>query len=409
MKRAENKKPRSIKAFKNVLALGLVSFFTDTSSEMCFSILPTFILSLPGATRAVLGIIEGLAEAVSYGMRTVSGIFSDRFQRRKRIIFIGYALSNIVKPLFAVAKTSIDALVIRVGDRVGKGVRTSPRDALLSESVSEERMGVAFGIHRTLDQLGAILGPIIASVSMLFCGLTMRGVFWLSFIPGAMALLVLLLLVEERVGKPGKRIELLRGVKIVLKGEFPLLLIIVGIFSIGAFNYSFVLLRAKELGIPKALNPMVYAVINVTHTLIATPVGALSDRMGKEKVLLMGYGAFLVSVFFIALPFGNPLHAFLIASIYGVYVGIVETVQRALIPTYAHRDLRGTAYGLYYLVVGACFLAANTIVGALWEYVGLTTAACYSAVMSITAIIGMIIFLRQRNLRRSTAVNFDSN
>lgn len=383
----------SVVALRNVLALGFVSFFTDVSSEMCFSILPAFILGLPGATRSVLGVIEGLAEALSYGMRAVSGVFSDRFRRRKAIVFVGYAFSNAVKPLFSVAQTAIDALLIRVGDRVGKGVRTSPRDALLSESVSGERMGFAFGLHRTLDQMGAILGPILASAFMLLLGFTMRDVFWLSFIPGLVALLILVILVKERVSKPTGEAKLLRGMRDVLKGRFSLLLLIVGLFSIGAFNFSFILLRAKEAGVPEALIPLVYAVINVAHTLIAIPAGLLSDRIGKERVLIMGYGTFLTSALLLSVPFRSPLYAFLVAIIYGTYMGVVETVQRALVPGYAPSDLRGTAYGLYYLVVGGAFLIANTLFGTLWDYVGLTIAGSYSLITSLIAIGSMIVFL----------------
>lgn len=392
MKREKNKKS-GVRALRNVIALGFVSFFTDVSSEMCFSILPTFILGLPGATRAILGLIEGLAEALSYSLRAVSGIISDRFRRRKAIVFVGYALSSAVKPLFSVAQKPIDALIIRVSDRVGKGVRTSPRDALLSESVSEKRMGAAFGLHRTLDQLGAILGPVLASAFMLLLGLTMRDVFWLSFIPGFVALLILLIFVKERMGK-SKEVRLLRSIKTVLRGRFSLLLLIVGLFSMGAFNFSFVLLRAKEVGVPEALIPLVYAVINVAHTAIAIPAGLLSDKIGKERALVIGYGTFLASALLLLLPLADPLYAFFVAVVFGAYMGIVETVQRALVPGYARGDLRGTAYGLYYLVVGTSFFIANTAVGTLWEHVNLTTAFSYSAITSIIAIASMVAFLR---------------
>jgi len=399
--RPEESGESGTRALRNVLALGLVSFFTDVSSEMCFGILPTFIIGLPGATRAILGMIEGIAEALSYSLRAISGVFSDRFRRRKAMVFVGYALSTVVKPLFSVAQTSIDALLIRAGDRVGKGVRTSPRDALLSESVSEKRMGTAFGLHRALDQLGAILGPVLASAFMLFLGLTMRDVFWLSFIPGLLALLILLMFVEERVGKPSEKVRTLKGMRAVLEGRFSSLLIIVGVFSLGAFNFSFVLLRAKDVGMPEVLIPVVYAVINVAHTAIAIPAGLLSDKMGKEKVLLMGYGTFLLSTLLLSLPYGSFFYAFPIAVVYGAYVGIVETVQRALVPGYARSDLRGTAYGLYYLVVGASFLVANTVVGTLWEYVNLGTAVNYSIMTSTIAMVGMAAFLRQSKRREA--------
>jgi len=384
-------------ALRNVLALGFVSFFTDISSEMVFSLLPTFILELPGSSKAILGLIEGVAEALSYGLRAVSGFFSDKFRKRKLIVLVGYAFSNVVKPLFAVAQTALDALIIRVADRVGKAVRTAPRDALLSDSVSDKQRGAAFGLHRTLDQTGAIIGPLIASALLFLLGLPMleriKTVFWLSFIPGSIALILLLFLVQERVGKPVGEFKLLSGVGTVLKGSFSMLLVIVAIFSLGAFNFSFVLLNAKESGIPDPLIPLVYAVINVAHTIIAIPAGLLSDRIGKEKVLVMSYGTFLTtSLFLLLLPKMN-LYAFLIAVVFGIYAGIVETVQRALIPEYAESALRGTAYGIYYLVVGFAFFGANTIVGILWQYMSSSSAAIYSVTMSLIAIIGMLLFL----------------
>lgn len=382
---------------RNVFALGFVSFFTDISSEMCFSLLPVFVLGLAGYNVAVLGTIEGVAEALSYGLRAVSGLFSDKFRKRKAVVLAGYSLSSVVKPLFAVAQTAVDAFVIRVADRVGKGVRTSPRDALLSESVSEKRRGAAFGLHRTLDQTGAILGPVIASAFMILVGLTARDVFWLSLVPGFMALLILLFFVEERVGRPVGEFRLLSGVRTVLKGDFSVLLLVVGIFSFGAFNFYVVLVNAWEVGVLENVIPLVYALVNVAHTFIAIPAGVLSDRIGKEKVLVMGYGTFLATALLIYFSPKNVLYAFLIAAVFGVYTGIVETVQRALIPGYADSSLRGTAYGLYYLVVGAAFFGANTIVGTLWGYFG-SSAAVYSIISSSLAIIGMMLFLS--HLRR---------
>lgn len=379
--------------FRNVIALGFVSFFTDLSSEMCFGILPAFILNLPGGTRAVLGLIEGLAESINNFMKAVSGVLSDRFRRRKPLVFIGYAISNVAKPLFSIAQTPVDVLVVRITDRVGKGVRTSPRDALISESVSGRRMGAAFGVHRALDQLGAILGPALASIFMLFLGLTMRGVFVVSFIPGLMALFVLLLFVEEYAGSGKKEFRLLSDVRSVLRGKFPLLLLVVGVFSIGAFNYSFILLRAEELGVPEQLIPVVYAALNVTHTIVAIPVGVLSDRIGREKVLTLGYGVFLLSTFLLFIAVHNPLYSFLIATVYGVYVGIAETIPRALVPSYAPSSLRATAYGVYYLTTGLASLVANVVVGALWEYIGLGASVCYSVLTSSVAIVSMSIFL----------------
>ena len=395
MTKKGNRKKREGSSLRNLFALGFVSFFTDMSSEMVFSILPAFLLGLPGSSRALLGLIEGTAEALSYGLRAVSGIFSDKFRKRKLFVLVGYSLSNAVKPFFAVARAPFDVLLIRVTDRVGKGIRTSPRDALLCESVSEKRRGVAFGLHRTLDQAGAIVGPVIASAVMILLSFTIRDVFWLSLIPGTIALLLILFLVKERASKSVCEFRLLDGVKSVLKGKFSWLLVVVGIFSLGAFNFSFVLLYAGDAGIAASFIPLVYAVVNVAHAAVAIPAGVLSDRLGKEKVMVLGYGIFLSSVLLILLPVNGAV-ALLVAVVYGAYLGIVETVQRALIPDYVGQNLRGTAYGVYYLLVGSAFFVSNAVVGTLWEIYGSSAAATYSIILSVAAIYAMLLFVRKK-------------
>ncbi len=377
--------------FKNVYRLGFVSFFTDFSSEMVMSILPMYILGLPGGSIAALGLIEGIAESLSYMLRAVTGIMSDKFRKRKVFILIGYGISNIAKPFFAASTTVTHALTIRVIDRVGKGIRTAPRDALISDSVSSIHQGAAFGLHRTLDQLGAIVGPVTATLVMVWLGWTAKGVFWLSLVPGSIALLVIVFGVKEIVASETHEFHFLAGLKDVLRGRFLVLLLVVSVFSLGAFNFSFILLNAKEMGVGDALIPIVYAVVNVTHTVIAIPAGRLSDKIGKEKVLLMGYLAFAVSVVLLAVAPSSVPSAYLIAAVFGVYMGIVETIQRAMIPGYVDSSLRGTAYGVYYLVVGACFLFANSIVGTLWESYGLLYSSLYSGALAAAAIIGLNI------------------
>ena len=381
---------------RNIFALGFVSFFTDMSSEMVLSILPTFLLGLPGASVVLLGFIEGTAEALSYALRAVSGVFSDKFRRRKVFVLVGYGVSNAVKPLFAVARAPLDVFLIRVSDRVGKAVRTSPRDALLCASVSEKRRGSAFGLHRALDQAGAIVGPVIATTTLIVLGFTIRDVFWLSLIPGTIALLLIVFAVKERVGKADGEFHLLAGIKTVLHGNFSRLLVIVAVFSLGAFNFSFILLNAQEAGIADSLIPLVYAAVNVAHVAVAIPAGVLSDRVSKEKVMVLGYGVFLFSVMLILMLPLNGFNAFLVAVSYGVYFGIVETVQRALIPSYVNSNLRGTAYGIYYLVVGSAFFISNAVVGSLWEYFGSSTASAYSIITSIAAIAFMVLFLSRK-------------
>ena len=382
------------KGFGNVYRLGFVSFFTDVSSEMVFSILPVFILGLPGGSAATLGLIEGIAEALSYIIRAVSGVLSDKFRRRKAFILLGYSISNIAKTFFAAASTITDVLLVRVTDRVGKGVRTAPRDALLSYSASADRQGEAFGLHRTMDQTGAIIGPLTATGVMVFLGWTVRDVFWLSLLPGSIALVIILFGVKEIVGDSTSEFKFLEGMRAVLKGRYLFLLGIVAVFSLGAFNFSFILLNAREMGVGDALIPVVYAVVNLTHTVIAIPAGRLADRIGKERVLALGYGAFLITTLLLSSLPSLVSSAYLIAAVFGLYMGMTETVQRALIPGYVDSGFKGTAYGVYYLVVGTCFFIANTVVGRLWEAKGLETSTLYSGALALIAILGMIVFTR---------------
>lgn len=386
-------KPRGI---RNVLYLGLVSFFTDFSTEMILGVLPTFIVNNLGASRAILGVIEGSSELTSYVFRMIAGTLSDKFRKRKIFVLIGYGLSTISKPFFAVASSWLDAFIIRAVDRVGKGVRTAPRDALIADSVSESISGKAFGIHRTIDQLGAIVGPLVAFA--ILQTMDIQAVFLLSLIPGAIAVMILIFFVKEvAIKKLASTTTIVGNIQGLVKENktFVILTIITGIFSLGAFNYSFVLLIATDSGIDQSFIPIVYAIINIAHTIIGIPAGILADKIGKEKVLLMSYGIFAISTMFMIVSINNISLAYLLAVIFGLYVGISETVQRAIIPKYVPTELRGTAYGLYSLVIGVCFFASNITFGFIWDNYDINMAVTYSISLSLCAIIGMIIFIKR--------------
>lgn len=387
---------------RNVTALGLVSFFTDFSTEMVLGVLPLFIISSLGASRAILGTIEGSSELTSYAFRIVSGSLSDKIGRRKIFIIAGYGLSTITKPFFAASSNWIDAFVVRFGDRLGKGLRTAPRDALIADSVQESRAGRAFGLHRTIDQIGAILGPVATFALLQF--IDIRGIFLLSLIPGAIALLILVFFVKEvalkRSTTSTRTTMLSTNIHHVIKDNRPfvLLLIITAIFGVGAFNFSFILLRASDLGIADALIPLVYVTINIAHTVIGIPAGFLADKVGKEKVLIVGYSLFAISTALMVLISGNALYTYMLAAIFGLYMGISETVQRAVVPRYVISELRGTAYGLYYVILGISFFAANVVFGFLWDNYSLHIAVYYSMIVTIAAILGMLIFIRRFSL-----------
>lgn len=380
---------------RNVTALGLVSFFTDFSTEMVLGVLPFFIVSTLGASRTLLGAIEGSAELTSYAFRMISGSWSDKTGKRKAFVLAGYAASTASKPFFAAASGWLDAFIVRTGDRIGKGVRTAPRDALIADSVPESRVGRAFGLHRSIDQLGAIIGPVAAFALLQF--IDIRGIFLASLIPGAIAVIILIFFVKEVAVKRSEKPSIFRNIGTLVKRNKPLLflLIVAGIFSLGAFNFSFILIRASDLGINETMIPLVYAAINITHAAIGIPSGILADRIGKEKVLIVGYSIFLASTLLMVMLAGNSLFAYILAAVFGLYAGISETVQRAVIPKYVASELRGTAFGLYNLVIGVCFFASNIMFGFLWDNFSLAVAVAYSAAITTIAISGMAIFTKK--------------
>jgi MFS family permease len=380
---------------RNVVALGFVSFFTDFSTEMILGILPLFIVTSLGASRTILGGIEGSAELIGYAFRMVSGSLSDKLRKRKIFVLAGYGLSTVSKPFFAVTSGWLDAFIVRVGDRIGKGLRTAPRDALIADSVLESTAGKAFGIHRTLDQMGAIVGPITAFALLQI--IDIRGIFLVSLIPGAIGVIILIFIVKEVAIRFSNTTGTLSNFGNVLKRNRPfvLLLIISGIFSIGAFNYSFILLKASNLGINKNVIPLVYAVINISHTAIGIPSGILADKIGKEKVLTIGYAVFAVSSLLMVILTGDSLYAYVLAAVFGLYTGVSETLQRAIIPKYISSELRGTAYGIYNLVIGSGFFVSNIVFGFLWDKYNVSVGVYYSIITSLAAITGMCLFVRK--------------
>lgn len=385
----------SSRGMRNVIAMGLVSFFTDFSTEMILGVLPLFVVGTLGAPRAALGLIEGSTELISYGVRMASGSWSDKTGKRKLLILAGYAASTASKPFFAAATSWFDAFLVRAADRAGKGIRTAPRDALIADSVPGSKSGKAFGLHRTIDQLGAVIGPVVAFVLLQFVDI--RGVFLLSIVPGAIGVGILALAVREVTIKRKASSTILSNIGAVVKSNKPflLLLTITSIAGIGTFNFSFVLLRASDLGVDKSLIPIVYAVINIAYTAVGLPSGLLADRIGKEKVLILSYSAFLVSSILMISLSGNPLYAYIIATVFGIYMGISETIQRAVVPRYVPIELRGTAFGLYNLVVGSSIFAGNVIFGLLWDHLGLLSAVDYSMITAIVAIAAMYAFVKK--------------
>ena len=381
--------PENSAGFKNVVRLGYVSLFTDLSTEMILGLLPVFIHDQLGASYALIGLIEGSAEAVNDAFRILTGVITDRIARRKPLVLLGYALSSLAKPLFALTTNWTQALIVRATDRAGKGTRTSPRDALISDSIAKSQAGKAFGIHSSLDQIGAVLGPLIAFFVFPLIGF--RGVFWLSFVPAVISLIILLFFVTEAGGLTKQR-HFFENAAAVLNRRFVFLLVVLGIFSIGAYNFSFILLRASSLGIPDGQIPLVYVTINALSVVAAFPSGMLADKIGKLPVLFLSYLVFLFASVTGIILVGNWSYGFVIACVFGIYLGISDTVQRAMIPDFTKSELKGTAYAMYYLLVGASSFVANSIFGFLWTAMSSSVAFQYTLVTSAAGAIALVVF-----------------
>ncbi len=387
----EGNKDKEAGKGRNVVALGFVSLFTDVSSEMVFGLLPLFLTAELGASKALLGLVEGTGEMLGYTSRLASGTVSDTVQKRKPLVLVGYAISAASKPFFGFAASWTDVVAVRSADRVGKGIRTAPRDALISESVHDSKVGRAFGIHRSMDQAGAIVGPLLAFALFPFVGF--QGIFYLSPLPAVVAIVVLILFVRDKSMPAKIRTSVMPNLrKVLAERRFIVLLAIMAVFSVGSFNFSFVIIRASDLGVPDGMVLLVYAVINGAHTVVGFPAGVLADRIGREKMLAISYIVFLASTVLMLTSTASS-GAYLIAAVYGIYFGISETVQRALVPKYVSEDqVRGTAYGLYNMVIGVSFFAANIVFGFLLDSAGIAAAATYSMITSAIAIAALATF-----------------
>ena len=378
---------------RNVYALAAVSFFTDVATEMIYPLLPLFLSTTLGASASFVGAIEGAAESVAALLKLASGWWSDRVRKRKVFVVAGYALASIVRPLVAIAQTATQVLMIRVGDRVGKGLRNSPRDALIAASVDPSMRGRAFGLRSAAVNAGALLGPVIAFVLLRWGGLSLRTVFLLTVIPGAIAVAVAVFGVREVAHREDtsskKKPELRTG----MGGRFWAFLVVIFVFTLGNSTDAFLLLRAKDLGVPVALAPILWAVLNAVKSVSNVPGGSLSDRIGRRPVLIAGwlvYGA----IYFLFARATTAWHAWALFAAYGIYFGLTEGAELALVADVVPADRRGAAYGWYYLAIGIGALPASLIFGALWDRFGQATAFMTGASLAVIAAIALAFMPR---------------
>jgi len=384
---------------RTVIVLGLVSLLNDTASEMIFPLLPLFLTTALGAGPAALGLIEGVAEAASSILKLVAGRMADRGWNHKRMVLAGYATSNAARPLMGLALGWGSVLVLRFMDRVGKGWRTSPRDAVISASVADDVRGRAFGFHRSMDHAGAMIGPLIAFV-LLKSGMDMRNVFLISLVPGLMllTLLALKLPATPAVARPVVPLQWN-----ALHGRLRALILAVGGLAFAAVPEAFLILWAYRGGVDIMMIPLLWAAAHGVKSMVAGPAGTLSDHIGRLPVLALAWGMRIVILISIALLPNGGLPVWLLFMLYAAALAMSEAAERALIGDRSPASLKATAFGLYHLTSGLAALPGALVFGMIWQYVSMSAAMMMSAALTAVAVAVFMHLLRKAGNGHVTA------
>jgi MFS family permease len=399
---------------RNVFAISLVSLLNDVSSEIIYPLLPFFLNVTLGVSPRVLGSIEGAAESVSSLLKLFAGHFSDRFGKRKIFVVFGYALSSFARPLLAIATGWHQVLAIRLSDRVGKGIRTAPRDAMIADTVAVAERGLAFGFHRAMDHTGAVVGPLIGYLLVSLFAADRNAlaaedfttIFLLASIPALAAVLVVSLFVREShkpklvrdsdadtvtdIGVGPVRFSL-RG----FDGNFKTFLVIISLFTLSNSSDFFLLLRARDAGVSVLSTSLLWAALHGSKVLSSIFGGDLSDRLGRKRLIVSGwilYAAVYAGFAFVS----EPISVWILFLIYGIYFGLAEGAEKALVADLVRPEQRGTAYGLYNLAFGITVFPASLLMGALWDWCGAKTAFLVSASLGATAALLLLMLVRTR-------------
>lgn len=374
------------------MSLGWVSFLTDIGSEMIFPLLPLFLASLGGAPAMALGWIEGTAESTSSALKIVSGRMADRLRRRKPLVVAGYSLSSAIRPLMSLAGSWVAVLVFRFVDRIGKGVRSAPRDALIASVTPADRRGAAYGLHRAFDNAGAVAGPLIAAGLMAGFALPLRTVFALTAIPGALAVAVLLFAVRERPRPDQAAKEFSPGARTTgpLPAAFWRIASVVTLFTLAASSDSFLLLKARDVGIPIALIPVLWAFSNAVRAGFSRWGGGLSDRLGRRTLLLSAWS--LYAVCYAAFSWVTaPIVLTLVIGVYSLYAALSEGTERALVADLVPEGSRGRAFGWLHGMTGLAALPASVGFGWIWQTHGSKAAFLVGASIAATAVLALLV------------------
>lgn len=374
---------------RNVFFTGLVSFFMDVSSEMIYPLVPLFLANVIGVNKSVIGLIEGIAESTASLLKVFSGWFSDRIGNRKWLMAVGYGISTLSRPFVALATGWQQVLGSRFIDRFGKGVRTAPRDAIIAESTDKSSLGKAFGFHRSMDTMGAVVGPAMALFFLGIFSNDYRKVFWLSMIPGAIAVLLIIFFIAEKKKEPNVQAERPRLTLAHFDWRFKFFVVIAALFAVGNSSDVFLILRAEQVGIPTFTIPVVYLMFNLVYSLSAIPAGIAADRFGRKRVILLGFLLFAILYFGFAVA-GSPNAIWILFGLYGLFMGLTEGIQKAFLATIIPQDFKATAFGVYNTVVGLAMFPASLIGGWLWDHVSPSATFYFGA---ITASLSAILFI----------------
>ena len=371
--------------------LGFVSLLMDISSEMIHSLLPLFMVGTLGASALAVGLIEGLAEATALIVKVFSGTLSDYLGKRKALAVFGYALGALTKPLFALAPCTGVVLTARVLDRIGKGVRGAPRDALVADITPPPLRGAAFGLRQSLDTTGAFLGPLLAVGLMLAWDNNFRAVFWVAVIPGLLAVALLLFGVHEPARQqPTARSNPIRRDNLAqLSPAYWWVVVLGAVFTLARFSEAFLVLRAQQAGIALALVPLVMVAMNAVYAATAYPFGKLSDRMSHQTLLAGGLAVLIAADLVLALD-NHWVTVLAGVALWGVHMGMTQGLLAAMVADTAPADLRGTAFGLFNLVSGVALLLASAIAGLLWDQLGATFTFHAGALFAGVALLALV-------------------
>jgi MFS family permease len=375
-----------------IWALGFGSLLMDSSSELIHSLLPVFMVTVLGASVATVGLVEGVAEATAAMLKVVSGALSDWLGRRKAQMVLGYALAALIKPLFPLATSVGWVFTARFVDRIGKGIRGAPRDALVADITPAHLRGAAYGLRQALDSVGALLGPLLALAFMIILSGDIRTVMWIGVVPALLAVGVLTAFVREPErgpARPAAEAPLAMAAIRRLSSGFWMVVLVGAVFTLARFSEAFLVLRAQEVGLAVAFVPLVMIVMAAFYAAAAFPAGVAADRVDQRKLLLVGLVLLIMAD--VALAFAaSPMLALVGAALWGLHMAFTQGLLSKLVADTAPADLRGTAFGLFNLVSGGALLLANLIAGALWSEFGATATFAAGAVFVAVAAIGVI-------------------